>query len=109
MFQLLNELLGNNVVSKKLPIGFENVNLAEKFKTFFVEKVENINKSFENVESVKFSHIPDFPVRIFDQFKPVTLEYTKNVLIGLNKTCCSIDPFNIRHFDRFDLKLVNLI
>ena len=45
------------------------------------------------------TQLPDFPVKSFNRFRPVRIEETKNIIKNLNKTTCSIDPFNFKHFD----------
>ena len=60
---LLNNLLGKNLNSEKLPHHDDKFLLAEKFKDFFVNKIDQIRNSFQPINnSPLVSYIPDFPL-----------------------------------------------
>ena len=94
--KMVNNLLGKSEKSGKLPRCEDKKLLANNFKNFFVQKIEKINSSFsENIPS-NMSHLPDFPLIGLNQLTPVDKSEIKTILLNLNKTNCTIDPYDLK-------------
>ena len=97
--RILNSLLGKNLEERKLPVHDDHRKRACKFKNFFVEKVETINRSFPNVQTTNISYIPDFPTKKIRRINPVDDMEVLEILKNMNKTYCPEDPLDIKLFD----------
>ena len=83
--------------SEKLPHHDDKFLLAEKFKDFFVNKIDQIRNSFHTINnSPLVSYIPDFPLKGISCFREISKTEMIEIIKSINKTNCSIDPFNIR-------------
>ena len=99
LYSLLNQLLGKNLKSIKFPTCESNLRLVNNFKDFFISKVSNINSSFLGTQASAGMFIPDFPVSGFESFRPINEAEMVDILRKMNKTNCSIDPYNIKFLD----------
>ena len=100
---ILNELTGRNLKPYILPAGYDNETLVMKFKEFFLKKIEDINASLSPQNPSNISHIPDFPLRGFNNFSTVTKDEVSAMLQEINLTNCSNDPHNIKLLNKDDL------
>ena len=105
LYSHLNKLLGKKNKEYTLPQTYSGKILADKFKTFFTEKVDIINREFEtNTNPLHYTNIlaPEFPLKQFDSFASVTPSHVIFLLKKANKTNCLNDPFNVKliEFDK---------
>ena len=99
LFCILDGLLGKES-SYVLPQGHSEIVLANEFKNFFLNKIEDIRANFEmNFVESPFSLIPDFPLNPFDTFARVSLPDMITLIKKGKKTFCDNDPFDMRLFD----------
>ena len=88
--------MGRNIsIGSQLPSFNSKVQLANKFKDFFVSKINNINRSFP-LAVHSLSILPDFPTMPFTCFLPVSREKVSYYLQTMNKTFCQNDPIDLR-------------
>ena len=90
----LNILLEKNNNSNILPIGKLPPQLANDFKNFFIGKIDEIMKGFDNCNNSEdiFSN-PYFPLNTMYVLAPVTIEQIFNFIKKINKTFCRNDAF----------------
>lgn len=104
MYGVLNGLLGKRTENDILPRRNSDFLLANRFKDFFLSKVNDIKNSFVNdVNLNNISLIPDYPLVSFDNFAKVELPDMIKILNKINKTHCHNDPFDIRCYEISDL------
>ena len=107
---ILNELTGRNLKPYILPAGYDNKTLVMKFKEFFLKKIEDITASLSPQNPSNISHIPEYPLRGFNNFRTVTKDEVSAMLQEINLTNCSNDPYNIKFLNKDDLNrdIVNI-
>jgi len=99
LFRVLNGLLGKSK-SFILPQCHSDEVLANRFRDFFLKKIDDITSSFDpNFSGKKFSLIPDYPLRKFESFDSVCINEIYKILRKTNKTFCDNDPFDLKIFD----------
>ena len=99
LFGILDGLLGKES-SYVLPQCHSEILLANKFKDFFLKKIEDISSNFElSFVERPFSLIPDFPLNPFDSFAPISLADMMTLIRKSKKTFCDNDPFDLRLFE----------
>ena len=97
LFCQLNKLLGKNIMdNSRLPVHVSKHCLANKFKTFFISKIERIILSFSPAQQEIASLIPDFPLIEFENFIPISTERVSTCIANMNKTHCLNDPIDIK-------------
>ena len=103
----LNILLGKNKKSNILPSGKLSLPLANDFKNFFIDKIDEIMRGFDNCNNAEviFS-IPDFPLNTMYVLAPVTIEQIFTFIKKMNKTFCRNDAFDIKTFDSEQLEKI---
>lgn len=96
--RVLNNLLGKNSNSVKLPACDDKILLANNFQNFFINKVSCISDGFTNVPKSNGLYIPDYPIRNFDAFCPVDESEVVLIINNMKKTYCSNDSYDLRMF-----------
>ena len=114
LYGVLDNLTGR-AVEKKLPDGYANQELAEKFLRFFKEKIDNIVSVFNETLSMA-NNEPEFEERL-TCFKSVNIDDVVRIIRKTKKTYCILDPIHIseiievNNFPRFAdmiMKIINL-
>ena len=96
LYKKIDRLLGN--VSKDLPSHEDPALLAENFKNFFSEKVNNIRNNIEaEAETITADNtIGESPLSCevpeFNCFTPITLDEIQKLITKLSNKCCDVDP-----------------
>ena len=98
LYKELNYLLGKDNKNKDFPEHTSEKELANRFKNFFLAKVDKISQSFPNFP-VPPSILIDFPIKSFDRFQPVSKELVLHHIKKMNKTFCPNDPIDIRKLE----------
>ena len=98
MSRELNCILGRKNASDTLPVHTSNVDLANKFKDYFIDKIDNINENFPDSLG-SYNYTAELPVKIFDKFSPITDENVTELISQMNKTHCQNDPIDVRGLD----------
>ena len=82
---MVNELLGKNLCENVLPVSCGDVNLANKFKNFFINKIADINASFVNfnIRCDTFVGAQDI---FLNDFMFLTLDDVQRIFRNLKKT-----------------------
>ena len=96
LYRVLNSLLGKTAGDKCLPSRTNDMQLANEFSNYFLQKVKNISESFMSVQSSKSQLIPDFPILTLSNFIKLNDDQVLRTLRKISKTNCANDPFNIR-------------
>ena len=96
----LNYILGRKIkTDNQLPIFENKEQLANDFKNFFIAKIDQINSTFQPCDVPPISNIPDYPVKSFNEFSPVSTEQVANFITNTKKTYCMNDPIDMRAVD----------
>ena len=98
--ELYNEmlsLLGKNKNSNILPFSTDKLDVANKFKDFFIVKIDRIVMSFETCSiTEEIYSIPDFPLEMLKVFPPTTPEEVLKIMKNMKKSFCKSDPIDVR-------------
>ena len=94
LYKKLNRLLGNT--SQEIPNHTDPSSLAEGFKNFFAEKVDNIRKDIvKESESVAEWKADTNEMEVncrLDHFSPTTLEEIQKLISNMSNKFCGLDP-----------------
>ena len=103
-YKLVNELLGKNLFENVLPVSCGDVNLANNFKNFFINKIADINASFVNfnIRCDTFVGAQDI---FLNDFMFLTLDDVQRIFRNLKKTNCYNDPYDIGKVNFNDISI----
>ena len=89
LFQVANELLHRKKDSH-LPNSDSKEELANRFVTYFIEKIEQIVNSFGKITEQPSNEI--YNGTLFERFKPITDDQLKKLIMEGNSKSCHLDP-----------------
>ena len=90
LFKIANRLLYRQK-DNSLPGEANNDKLANDFVTFFAEKISNITTKFNSINDMIQSDMPQ-NIRLLHDFNNVSEKDVKDIILGGNSKCCSLDP-----------------
>ena len=95
LFDVVNELKGNSKIPT-LPASFSMSNLPDKFAEFFVNKIHKIRNNLDESNPMsQQSHNNGsicFTGNVFTDFKSVSKDYVKKVILSSPQKSCVLDP-----------------
>ena len=92
----LNILRGKNKKSNIFPSGKLPLPLANDLNNFFIDKIDEIMRSFQNcLNSEDIFLIPGFPLKTMYALAPVTIEQIFTFIKIMNKSFCRNEAFDI--------------
>ena len=95
LFKKIKKLMGLDDVT--LPKCSDDLALAEKFKTFFSEKISDVRSEIESQRShasnnaVHWDAVSDHDTNL-NSFKPLCMEDVTDIVDSMNNKFCSLDP-----------------
>lgn len=85
----------NNILHRKsekvLPESTDDLSLANRFSSFFTDKIKQIHNGFNSQSA--HSLLPDTPPANLEQFSPVTETHVHKVLLASPSKSCTLDPW----------------
>ena len=85
----------NNILHRKsetvLPESTDDLSLANRFSSFFTDKITQMHNGFNNQSLHSLS--PDIPPAILEQFSPVTETHVHKVILASPSKSCTLDPW----------------
>ena len=90
LWQVLRSVL-HSVPDKVLPSHASHIGLANRFATFFSDKISKIRDSFTNTDSFTLPAPSDVPK--FDLFKSVSEDEVRKVIAKSPTKSCMLDPW----------------
>ena len=101
LWSLMNDLLGRT--KQCIYPSYESpTELATKFNVFFLEKIAQIRQNIDSINltdnySEKFvNYVPVYNLGSFTEFELLSDSAVKSCFESVNKTCCLLDPINIK-------------
>ena len=104
----INSFLGKPEKEMVLPSHDSKQNLTNKFKNFFIDKIDKIVNAFDSNFSSSYENA-DLPLNPILNFRPITNEDALNLIKNMNRTFCQNDPFDIKKTTPMILKLSQYI
>ena len=96
LYYELNKMLGRTSENVILPKHSCLKVLANNFKDFFISKIDSINSIFQGSNASIGEMYPDFPLKKFSEFAPVSDEKLEKVISRVKRTFCLNDPINVK-------------
>ena len=91
LFAILNELMCKKVKSK-LPDHSSELELAERFNRFFVNKIEQIRSELDASNGTSNREPDPTSNTCFDAFEPCSEEELKTIINSTSNASCALDP-----------------
>ena len=107
VFNQINSFLGKPEKEMVLPSHDSKQNLTNKFKNFFIDKIDKIVNAFDANFSSSYESA-DLPINPIFNFRPITNEDALNFIKNMNRTFCQNDPFDIKKIDTDDLETLSV-
>ena len=97
LYSLINEITNNKRV-RLLPTNGSSIDICNRFSKYFVQKIDNIRDMLmaENIRNPQMvtqgQNYEHMNVTALEEFEPLTLDQTQQLLAKSKNKCCDLDP-----------------
>ena len=102
LYKIINNITGTKE-DNPMPPGDSDMEIAQSFAEYFVEKIDKIRDKFEYVPPYS-PPVEDIPK--FSKFTPLTEEETRKLVSSLQNKSCEIDPVPAKVFQMLQNELI---